>query len=59
VYSDIISEVLDKHAPLKTRTIVIRPLAPWYNDTIDALRKEARKAEKRWRKTGLTVHRDI
>ena len=59
LYSDIISELLDKHAPLKTRTIVIRPLAPWYNDTVGALRKEVRKAERRWRKTGLTVHKEI
>ena len=58
-YSDVVSKLLDKHAPLKTRTIVIRPLAPWYNNIVDALRKEVRKAEKRWRRTGLTVHKQI
>jgi len=58
-YNEVLSNLLDQHAPLKTRTVVIRPLAPWYDDTIEALRKEGRKAERRWRKTELTVHREI
>ena len=54
-----VSKLLDKYAPLKTRTTVLRPLAPWYDDNIKCLRKVARKAEKRWRKTRLTVHKQI
>ena len=33
-YNTVLSELLDKHAPLKKRTITLRPAAPWYNNTI-------------------------
>ena len=58
-YNKVLSQILDKHAPLKRKSSVIRPLAPWYNDTIDVVRKEVRKAERTWRKTALTVHQQI
>ena len=58
-YNKVLSQILDKHAPLKRKSRVIRPLAPWYNDTIDVVRKEVRKAERTWRKTALTVHQQI
>ena len=55
----MLSQLLKKHALLKTKTITIRPLAPWYYETVHALRKEARKEERTWRKTGLIVHKQI
>ena len=33
-YNKTLIAVLDKHAPVKTRTIVMRPLVPWYIDEI-------------------------
>ena len=33
-YNKTLLAVLDKHAPVKTRTIVMRPLVPWYTDEI-------------------------
>ena len=45
--------VLDKHAPVKTRTIVMRPLVPWYTDEIRQAKRERRKAERRWRLSKL------
>ena len=59
IYSDTLTKIIDKHAPQKTRTITIRPLAPWYNDNVHDCRKEVRKAERRWRRTRLTVHKQI
>jgi hypothetical protein len=58
-YNEAISSLLDQHAPLKTRTVVIRPLAPWYDEEVKTLRTERRKAERRWRKSGLIVHQEI
>ena len=58
-YDTTITELLDKYAPLKTRTVVLRPLAPWYDEVLGNLRKERRKAEEKWRKTGLAVHKQI
>ena len=34
-YTTILSALLDRHAPLKTRRRVTRPVIPWYNETID------------------------
>jgi len=53
------SEVLDKHAPVKKKTVTIHPVAPWYNDDIGAAKKERRHAERVWRTSGLTVHEQI
>ena len=41
--------MLEKHAPVKTRTIVMRPQVPWYTDEIRQAKRERRKAERRWR----------
>ncbi len=59
VYEQDLMSLLEKHAPLKTRRITIRPLSPWYSDAINSLRGEARRAEKRWRMSGLIVHKQI
>ena len=50
--------LLDKHTPLKTRTITIRPSAPWYTEDIREEKQKRRALERRWRKTGLTVDRE-
>jgi hypothetical protein len=33
-YEKTLEETLQKHAPLKRRTITLRPSAPWYNEEI-------------------------
>ena len=33
-YNTTLSKVIDCHAPLKTRTVKVRPVVPWYNDEI-------------------------
>ena len=45
--------VLDKHAPLITRSIKVRPRVPWFNEEIKTAKRERRKAEKRWRRNRL------
>jgi hypothetical protein len=47
----------DNHAPSLTRTITIRPNAPWYNDDIKINKTKRRNLERRWRRSGLTVDR--
>ena len=41
--------MLDRHAPIMTKTITVRPLVPWCDDEIREARRERRKAERRWR----------
>jgi len=44
---------LDKHAPVKARTIVVQPQVPWYTDEIRHAKRQRRKAERRWRLSKL------
>ena len=50
-YTTTLSALLDRHAPLKTRRRVTRPVVPWYIETIDNAKRERKKAERKWRKT--------
>lgn len=43
-YNMTLSQVLDSHAPLKTKTIVARPAVLRYNEEIDKARRLHRKA---------------
>jgi hypothetical protein len=58
-YNSVLGEILDKHAPLKKKVVTIHPTAPWYKEDIMNAKKERRHAEKKWRETGLCVHREI
>ena len=40
LYHQVLTEQLDKHAPLTSKSVVIRPVATWYNDTIKELKRE-------------------
>ena len=58
-YNNTLSQVLDTHAPLKSKSVVIHPEAPFYNDELDKAKKVKRASERKWRKTKLEVHRQI
>ena len=49
--------LLDTHAPEKTKKVAIKEKRPWMNDRIKAAKKLKRKMERRWRQSKLTVHR--
>ena len=50
-YNTTLSKVIDCHAPLKTKTVNVRPAVPWYNDEIKVAKRLRRKAERTWRRT--------
>lgn len=50
-YNTTLHDILNKHAPEKTKVITVRASAPWYSDEIHAGKKLRRKLERRWRKT--------
>ena len=58
-YNDTLSALIDEHAPLKTGTITIRPVTPWYNEMIHAAKVVRRKCEAIWRRSRLTIHREL
>ena len=59
LYNNVLKEFLDQLAPLKQRTVVVRPPSKWYNQAIRSAKQQRRQKERLWRKTGLTVHRDL
>ena len=58
-YNSTVQAILDKHAPLQTNVVTVRSQPIWYCEEIHKARKEKRKAERKWRTTGLTIHKDI
>lgn len=58
-YDSALKSLLDKHAPLCTKIVSQRRKAPWYNDVIRRNKAERRKLERRWRKSKLTIDRDL
>ena len=52
-YDSVLSSILDKHAPLRTRIITLRPNAPWYSEEIRKQKSTCRKLERRWRRSKL------
>ena len=57
-YNDVLREALNKHAPIKSRTIKIVKTAPWFDSEYENLRRQRRKAEKQYQKTKLAVHKE-
>ena len=50
-YNTTLSKFIDCHAPLKTKTVKVRPAVLWYNDEIKAAKHFRRKVERTWRRT--------
>ena len=59
MYDWFLSELLDKHAPLKKITVVDRPLNKWMTDNILALKAISQKNVLIWRKTCITINFNI
>ena len=59
VYNTSLCQMLDRHAPLVTRTLTDRMSASWRTLEIKQAKVQRRLAERKWRESGLTVHRDI
>ena len=53
-YNSILSELFKEHNPSRSKQIKIVPNAPWFDSEYKELRKQRRKAEKRYRKTKST-----
>ena len=58
-YDYCLRTVVDKHAPLVSRTITVRPMTPWHTSEQAEEKRALRRAERHWRQSGLTVHRQI
>ena len=59
VYNTCLRQLLDRHAPLVTRTVTDRTSAPWMTLEIKQAKVQRRLAERKWCESGLAVHREI
>lgn len=48
-YNEGLSSLMDTHAPVRKKTVTIRPANPWLNDEVISARRRGRVAERRWR----------
>ena len=58
-YQQGLESVMNSLARLRTVEITIRPEANWFTDEIRSAKQVRRRMERLWRKTGLTVHREM
>jgi hypothetical protein len=58
-YSKQLTMLVDKHAPLRTKTIVLRPSCPWYTEKLHDLKHQKRKLERKWRESKLKVDHEM
>ena len=56
-YDNALRDTMDILAPVKSRTIVLRPNAPWYNEDIGNGKRKRRKLKRRWRSSRLEADR--
>lgn len=59
IFEKTLLPILDNIAPLKTIKVTARPNTEWFNDSITEAKRDRRRAERRWRKSGLEVHKQI
>ena len=59
-YDNVLRDTMDVLAPVRSRTIVLRPNAPWYNEDIGNENNEKRKRcrlKGRWRSSRIEQDR--
>ena len=59
IYTQELTDLVDKHAPERTKTITLRPTSPWYTQELHDAKHLKRKLENKWQKTQLTVDHEI
>jgi len=56
-YNNTLRSIMDLHAPVKTRTVTFARSAPWYTDELRKMKAAGRVIERRYKATGLSVHK--
>lgn len=58
-YNISLRKLLNDFAPLKTRSVSFTRTAPWFTSILRQLKAKGRQLERLYRKTGLTVHKEM
>ena len=56
-YDNVLRDTMDILTPVKSRTIVLRPNTPWYNEDIGNEKRKRSWLERRWRSNRLESDR--
>ena len=56
-YNNTMKSIIDKHAPIISKEIKIKPNSPWFDTEYATLRRRRRAVERRFRKSQLEVHK--
>ena len=56
-YNDTLTNLIDKHAPLRSKTITVRTKVPWFHIELTEAKRNRRKCERVWKRTRLPEHR--
>lgn len=56
-YNVALTSILDEFAPLKKRVVSFKRSSPWYTSELRKLKALGRQLERKYKKSGLTVHR--
>ena len=59
MFNSTLKSLLDTMAPIKTKTITIRPNGHWYTAEVRRHKRARRSAERRWKKTNSNHHHAI
>ena len=54
-YNTQLSAIIDKHAPVQSKTIILRPNTKWYTKELRTAKQDRRKSKRKMRKSKLTV----
>ena len=57
-YDNVLRSLLDLYAPLKRRTVTLRPRDPWYKPEVVVQKNIRRRLERKWRSTRLLCDRE-
>ena len=58
-YTHVLNDLIEKHAPLRTKTITLRPTCPWFTEELHSAKHTRRKLERKWRNSGLAIDHEI
>ena len=58
-YDTTLSSILDKHAPMTTKRMVVRRVVPWFTDDLKKLKAERRKCERKMLQSGCPNDKEL
>uniref|UniRef100_A0A8C6M6H9 Reverse transcriptase domain-containing protein n=1 Tax=Nothobranchius furzeri TaxID=105023 RepID=A0A8C6M6H9_NOTFU len=58
-YNNGLVSILNSFAPIKSRSVYFTRSAPWFTPALRSLKATNRRLERLYKKTGLTIHKDL